>query len=170
MEQVTKGTKLIATMADILRGKRNREVKKLRIHECIQQCLLLFDNRFEKITADFNENLEILGDDIDLKFLFSNLLKNASEAADPKRALTLKVSTWNDKQYVYASIADTGLGIPSDTTESLWHIEKSEKETGSAIGLQAVKRIAEEHDAQISVNSTVGTGTRFELRFPIPRN
>ncbi len=166
VEQVKKGTKLIATMANILRGKRNREVKKLKLHECIQQCLFLFDNRFEKITADFNENLDILGDDIDLKILFSNLLKNASEAADPKRALTLKVSAWNDKQHVYTSITDTGLGIPPETIENLWNLEKSEKETGSAIGLQAVKRIVEEHEAQIYVTSVLGSGTRFELRFP----
>ncbi len=169
MEQVSKGTKLIATMADMLKGKRNRKVKKLKLHESIQQCLFLFDNRFEKTSADFNDKSEILGDDIDLKILFSNLLKNASEAADPKRALTLQVSTWNDEFHVYASITDTGTGIPSDTVENLWHLEKSEKETGSAIGLQAVKRITEEHDAQISVNSTLDIGTCFELRFPVSR-
>ncbi len=167
MEQVTRGTKLIATMAEILRGKRNREIKKLRLQDNIQQCLLLFDNHFEKITTDCRDEQKILGDDIDLKILFSNILKNASEAIDPTRALTLHVKTWNDEKHVYISITDSGIGIPSDTIENLWALEKSEKASGNAIGLQAVKRITEEHKAHISVSSVVGTGTTFELKFPI---
>ncbi|MFL0800175.1 MAG: HAMP domain-containing histidine kinase [Agarilytica sp.] len=169
MEQVAKGTKLIATMANILRGKRNREITQIMLRDCIQQCLLLFDNKFENTSQDFSDTIYILGDDIDLKILFSNLLKNASEAADPKRALTLSVKTWEDQQYVYISITDSGTGMNTETVNNLWHLEKSEKETGSAIGLQAVKRIAEEHDAHISVTSTPGFGTCFELRFPISK-
>ncbi len=166
LEQVTKGTNLIATMASILRGKHNRETKKIRLNDCIKQCLFLFDNRFEEISVEFNDKSEIFGDDIDLKILFSNLLKNAVEAADPKRALTLKVKTWNDTQYAYVSLTDSGTGIPSNAIESIWNLEKSEKITGNAIGLQAVKRIAEEHEALISVTSAPGDGTCFKLRFP----
>ncbi|MFL0804069.1 MAG: HAMP domain-containing histidine kinase [Agarilytica sp.] len=166
LEQVTKGTKLIATMAGILKGKRNREIKRLSVGENIKQCLFLFDTQFEKIATHFNDRTFILGDDIDLKILFSNLLKNASEAADPKRALTLNVKTWEDQQNIYISITDSGIGMDAEKTNNLWHLEKSEKETGNAIGLQAVKRIAEEHDARITVNSTPGIGTCFELKFP----
>ncbi len=169
MEQVSKGTKLIATMTGILRGNRNRKIEDILLQDSISACLFLFENRFEKISTHFNNIATILGDDIDLKILFSNLLKNASEAADPKRALTLSVKTWEDQQYVYISITDSGTGMNAETVNNLWHLEKSEKETGSAIGLQAVKRIAEEHDAHISVTSTPGFGTCFELRFPISK-
>ncbi len=167
MEQVAKGTKLIATMANILRGNRNRETTQILLRDSIQQCLFLFDNGFEKISQDFNDTKRILGDDIDLKILFSNLLKNASEAADPKRALTLNVKTWEDQQHAYLSITDSGVGMNTETINNLWHLDRSEKETGCAIGLQAIKRIAEEHKAQISVTSTPDIGTCFELRFPI---
>lgn len=166
MEQVTKGTQLIATMADILRGKRKRDITLLSLQEILQHCVILFENRFEKIDCEFLDSQKISGDAIDLKILFANIIKNSTEAADPRRALTLSIKTREDDDYIYTSLRDTGTGISEDEIEQLWERNDSSKKTGNAIGLQAIKRIAEEHNAIISVTSNLDHGTTFELKFP----
>ncbi|MFL0803789.1 MAG: HAMP domain-containing histidine kinase [Agarilytica sp.] len=166
LEQVTRGTKLVAVMANILKGKRQRNSTKTKINELTQQCIDIFENRFEKTTSYLDSSGKILGDIFDLRILIVNIIKNAAEAATCDQALTLIVRTWDSPSHVHISIEDTGAGIAQHDLDQLWELDESTKNTGNAIGLQAVKRISEEHSAKIDVTSILGKGTVFTIHFP----
>ena len=69
------------------------------------------------------------------------------------------------------AVQDDGIGISSDdlpfifedfyTGKSNQQVEKS-----SGVGLALTKRIVEAHDGSVSVESKLGKGSIFEMRFP----
>jgi signal transduction histidine kinase len=67
---------------------------------------------------------------------------------------------------VRVEITDTGEGIPPQILERIWDVYFSSKKSGTGMGLPTARRIIEEHDGTIEVQSDVGRGTRFLLRFP----
>ena len=62
---------------------------------------------------------------------------------------------------------DNGPGLPPDIQARLFEPYATNKPRGSGLGLAIVKKIAEEHDAAISVRNTSDGGARFELSLPL---
>ncbi len=85
-----------------------------------------------------------------------------------------KVSVWvgNTLDGPKLSVIDTGIGIPEEHLdrifERFYRVDKSHsKETGgTGLGLSIVKHGALLHNAKVTVESTVGAGTKIEIRFP----
>ena len=63
-------------------------------------------------------------------------------------------------------VADDGPGIPTGTIERLFDPFFSTKVTGLGIGLWLSERIISEHHGDISVESEIGSGTRFLIQLP----
>ncbi len=69
------------------------------------------------------------------------------------------------------TVSDTGIGIPKDMQERVFErffrVDKSRsKETGgTGLGLAIVKHIVELHDAEITLESELGKGTRIRVKF-----
>ena len=64
------------------------------------------------------------------------------------------------------TVADTGSGIPADRLPTIFDDFVTTKRRGLGLGLAISKRIVEQLDGTISVESEVGRGTTFTLRFP----
>ena len=85
-----------------------------------------------------------------------------------------KVSVWvgNTLDGPKLSVFDTGIGIPEEHLdrifERFYRVDKSHsKETGgTGLGLSIVKHGALLQNAKVTVESTVGAGTKIEIRFP----
>lgn len=85
-----------------------------------------------------------------------------------------KVSVWvgNTLDGPKLSVIDTGIGILEEHLdrifERFYRVDKSHsKETGgTGLGLSIVKHGALLHNAKVTVESTVGAGTKIEIRFP----
>ncbi|MFT5082752.1 MAG: signal transduction histidine kinase [Lentisphaeria bacterium] len=165
LEQVERGTKMIAMMATMLRGKRTRTLAPLILTNIIVDSLSLFKSRFSNVDTEFEAQSEVVGDAVDLKILFINLVKNSAEAGGVGRSLDLKIRTWEEYNSVYIAFSDSGVGMTKRQCDTLWEEGATTKINGSGIGLQAIKRIASEHNATIRVESKVNVGTTFTLRF-----
>ena len=68
-------------------------------------------------------------------------------------------------------VADKGIGVSEEYLDKIFTIfqrlhGRSEYD-GTGIGLAVVRRIVERHGGKISVSSTVGEGTRFEVLVPV---
>lgn len=167
LEQVSLGSKLIATMASLLKGNRKRTIEKVSIDNVIKDCLLIFSHTLSLTDVDVGEDAIVAGDADDLKILFINIIKNASEAAHANTKVSIKVKAWKEEDKVCVSIKDDGKGIKQELLSDLWVSGNTTKCNGSGVGLQAIKRIADEHDATINVESLEGQGTDFTLIFPL---
>lgn len=165
LEQVERGSRLIATMASILGGKHKRRIQPCALESVVQDCLYLFEKSFDKVEYDFGGTPKIRGDAEDLKILFINLIKNAAEARRDNHDLVLHIKSWIEDGNIFLSVKDNGTGMSEQQLASLWEPGLSAKKFGNGIGMQAIKRIVDEHNARIEVKSSLEKGSEFKLCF-----
>jgi signal transduction histidine kinase len=95
-----------------------------------------------------------------------NLVRNACDATvelDTTVSLTL---TGHDDD-VEVVVADQGAGIPAAALRTLFQFGSTTKgEQGNGMGLWTVRHILTKHGGEVRVESIVGEGTRFILRWP----
>lgn len=102
-----------------------------------------------------------------------NLLVNARQAMQPGGTLTVRVSEKPDEQWAEISIQDTGAGIPAEKLPHIFTRFFTTKATdqhgqgGTGLGLALCKNIMDTHQGRIRVESAVGRGTKFTLKFPL---
>ena len=108
--------------------------------------------------------LLIEGDRFALGRVYRNLITNAIQATEPGGRVTVSTSRAGD--LVEITVADTGSGIPTDRLTAIFDDFVTTKRRGLGLGLAISKRIVEQLDGTITVESEVGQGTTFTLRFP----
>jgi signal transduction histidine kinase len=110
------------------------------------------------------------GDPIKLFQVMSNLLSNATKFTPPGGSICLSVAAAPGGMQV--SVADTGLGIPAEALPRLFekfqqvHRRGTAGEAGSGLGLAIVRQLVELHGGSITVQSTPGQGSTFNVFFP----
>lgn len=102
-----------------------------------------------------------------LSQVFMNLLINAAHAIEDHGEITIR--TWLDAKNIYISISDTGCGIPDDFKNRIFEPFFTTKEVGkgTGLGLSISSDIIRKHSGEMTVESTIGTGTTFKIRLPI---
>jgi signal transduction histidine kinase len=95
-----------------------------------------------------------------------NLIKNAAEAARDNVKVTL--STFSADNDVCLTVADDGPGMPAETTRYIFDPFFSTKRQtgGSGLGLSICHGIVLDHGGSITVESKVGSGTKFTIKLP----
>jgi len=110
------------------------------------------------------------GDLKKLEHVFTNLVDNANRYC-PEGA-TIEVKQTKDNLHWIYEVADNGPGIPAHHQarifERFYRVETDRgRETGgTGLGLAIVKHIVILHDGTIRLESGVGQGTRFFIKFP----
>jgi signal transduction histidine kinase len=96
--------------------------------------------------------------------VYRNLITNAIQATAPGGSVTVR--TARADHHVEVTFADTGSGIPADKLSAIFEDFVTTKTRGLGLGLAISKRIVEQLNGTINVQSEVGRGTAFTLRFP----
>lgn len=96
-----------------------------------------------------------------------NILINAAQAIEKKGIITIK--SWAKDQYVIISLADNGPGINEENIKRIFEPFYTTKAVGkgTGLGLAISYEIMKKHHGEIQVNSQLGVGTTFILKFPI---
>jgi PAS domain S-box-containing protein len=128
-------------------------------------------SRQVEVIRDFANSLPTIQADCQqLRQVFLNLLTNASDAMPEGGVLTVRVRTGvlQKDEAVQIDFTDTGEGIPAENLKKIWDsffTTKSEGK-GTGLGLAICRRIVEEHDGTIEIESEVGRGTTVRILFP----
>jgi signal transduction histidine kinase len=64
-------------------------------------------------------------------------------------------------------VRDNGQGMSADQIANLFAPFLTYKHSGTGIGLAIVKKIMENHQSKVEVESRLGQGTKFKLLFPL---
>jgi signal transduction histidine kinase len=117
-----------------------------------------------------NDMPYLLGDRDRLQQVLLNLVSNGIKYNRENGRLAIVGR--REKEHVYLAVADTGQGIPPEAVghlfERFYRVPGSEgKAEGSGLGLAITKKIVEEHQGRIHVESVVGKGTTFTLALPL---
>jgi signal transduction histidine kinase/DNA-binding response OmpR family regulator len=116
----------------------------------------------------------LLLDRLRLRQVLVNLLSNAIKFTERGRVKTLV--SWESQAdgrsgTLLIDVEDTGIGIPAEELEEVFKpfVQAEARQTvekeGTGIGLTIVKRLTELMGGSLTVNSKVGQGTVFHLRF-----
>jgi signal transduction histidine kinase len=111
----------------------------------------------------------VLADIAMVERLVENLVENALKFTPAGGSVILKVLAFVDGAVL--TVADTGCGIAADDLphvfERFYRAAAPGRDGSAGLGLAIVKRVADLHDAALSIRSAVGAGTTIEARFPL---
>ena len=101
--------------------------------------------------------------------VFLNLVNNAAQALGPGPGEIRITTRREDAGHVAVEVADNGKGIPPEVLPKIFDPFFTTKEVGkgTGLGLSIVYKIVEQHGGSISVDSSVGVGTRFTVVLPL---
>lgn len=125
--------------------------------------------------AEIEKNLRVEEIDFSKKNLRSilyNLLTNAIKYKHPERVPHIVISTYLEDKYFVLSVRDNGLGIDMKQKEKLFMLFKRlhSHVEGTGIGLYIVKRIVDNVEGRIEVDSELNKGTEFRIYIPQKSN
>jgi nitrogen fixation/metabolism regulation signal transduction histidine kinase len=132
---------------------------------------MLYKEEFRQahVTATFEvlpTHLEILADRILLEQVLINLIKNALQALENAKHKTLKLKALQDRTgRTLLTISDNGSGIDEQARKNLFVPFFTTKKNGSGIGLSFSRQVMRLHGGGIEVQSKLGEGTTFILKF-----
>ena len=141
------------------------------INGCLESTLNIVWNELKykaKVEKDYGDIKPIECFPQQLNQVFMNLLVNAAHAIEKNGTISIK--TWQDDKFVYASIADTGCGIPPEHLNRIFEPFFTTKDVGkgTGLGLSIVYDIvSKNHKGDITVDSEEGKGTIFTVKLPV---
>ncbi len=153
-------------------------VRPMNLEPHIQSVMPTLMNIVEFVRPELEENnIELVTDfdnflpriDIDANYLkqaILNIIKNAMNAMEGGGKLTFSVHL--DGNSVVFRISDTGCGIPEEKLAKIFEPYFTTKASGTGLGLTVVYKVVKELMGDISVKSTVGVGTEFTIKLPVP--
>ena len=116
----------------------------------------------EAIYSDTDATID--ADRFALGRVFRNLVVNAIQATGSGGRVTIE--TRHLGAMVQVRVTDTGSGIPPERLPAIFDEYVTTKRRGLGLGLAITKRIVEQLDGTIAVESELGRGTSFTMKFP----
>lgn len=103
-----------------------------------------------------------------LKQALLNLMLNAVQAMPEGGELLVRLSSHRASAII--EVIDTGVGIAAGDLPKVFQAYYSTKQGGTGLGLPMTRRIIQEHDGTVRVESEPGKGTRFVIHLPLARS
>jgi signal transduction histidine kinase len=158
-------------------GKLEIENISFDMHEEIENVIRLLMPKIKekKLKLEYDirfDEVIVLGDPTRFSQILINILNNAIKFTH-EGVVKIHAYIKKDKQMIrlYIDITDTGIGIEQSEVSRLFKsYEQSSTATnrqygGTGLGLSITKYLIQKMNGHISVESEVGTGTTFRLRF-----
>lgn len=144
----------------------------------VEDALVLLEKELQKYRIHVEKEISsvpiMLGSAGQLQRLLLNLITNARQAIKENGTIRVVVKHEAKTNSVVLTIRDNGSGIPKDVLPKIFDrffTTKSGPDAsgkgGTGLGLTACKQIIDDHRGRIRVESTVGKGTAFTIRFPV---
>ncbi|CDA07607.1 coaggregation-regulating histidine kinase CarS [Fusobacterium sp. CAG:649] len=174
--QAKEMTSLINQIMELSKLERQNEIEKERINfsniilQLLEDYRTLLENSNIELITNIEKDLRIYGNKLMIERLFINLFINAMKFTKT----TISVSLNRINKEIILQIKDDGVGIAKEEQKYIWdrffqinNSRNKDKNRGSGLGLSMVNKIAQLHSATIEVESEVGKGACFIVRFPI---
>jgi two-component system NtrC family sensor kinase len=179
-ESVLKHLKMIesesARSGDIVKNmllfsrQESIEMKPHRIETILESSVDLIAHHLKlhniQLIKDFQDNLPLVNvDENQMKQALLALYVNAVEAMDDEGVLTLKTRLKKSGHQISIIVEDTGKGIAESVKSQVFEpfFTTKNEVKGVGLGLAAVYAIVHKHGAEISFESEVNKGTKFEI-------
>ena len=170
----------VLQMSMVDRKNATFKKKMLDLNEMVENISQSFRLRVEhtggKIYTDIGAvDSAIYVDEVHFQNVINNLIDNAVKYRKPDQPIDIWLRTWNDKEKLYFSVRDNGIGIKKENLRKIfdqyYRVPTGNKHDvkGFGLGLAYVKKIVELHKGEIraDVSKEDGGGTKFTISLPI---
>jgi signal transduction histidine kinase len=166
-------------MAKIESGRMNLHPEKFRVQDVLEDVnsitssLASAKNTALVFEEDTDREVEIYADNTRIKQVMINLVNNAIKFTQDG---TITLRTFKlDGARIMITVKDTGLGIPVDQLEGIFHeftqvdTSTTRKAGGTGLGLPISRRLIEMHGGRLWAESTgiEGEGSTFFVELPL---
>jgi signal transduction histidine kinase len=168
---------LIQSILSYTRMEHGKQVFKMEsidlsqiLHRAMESHAPRAKSKQQQMLVDSIPECVLEGDYSALLSLLQNLIDNAIKYTPEYGTIEVTLSEENKKYFLF-QVKDSGVGIPLSDQKHIFDDfyrvgdEMTRTTKGSGLGLAIVKRVADAHNAQISVDSKPGKGTTFTVRF-----
>jgi signal transduction histidine kinase len=174
-DQVSRITAIVEELLSETRASAEIRIP-VQLNHILQQLLLFLEQHLEKLHIHTETRLrsdlpQIEANPHQIQQVFLNLLNNACDAMPEGGAVVIETTISTDpdgKDYAVISIADNGTGIPKEKQAHIFEPFFTTKDLhrGTGLGLSIAAKIIRRHHGTIELESEVGAGSKFTIRFP----
>ena len=174
-QEVERMARLVSNLLNFSRPGRDR-VSTVEVCDELVKTIELTEHHFHRrgvqVVTEFGVNVPTIhADRQQLRQVFLNLFTNAADAMPAGGTLTLRVRTSelpDGRPAIVIEVTDTGVGIPEKFLSQVLDPFFSTKEEGqgTGLGLAICKRIIDQHNGSLVIESHVGSGTTVRATLP----
>lgn len=122
-----------------------------------------------KLAAEISEDpCTLLGDPVQVTRAIQNVIVNAIQAAAETKG-EVSVSCTRKDFYVDVRVQDGGQGMAPAQLQKIFepYFTTKQNKSGTGLGLYITKKVVEDHNGSIKVDSALDVGTTFTIRLPL---
>ncbi|MCA0133085.1 sensor histidine kinase [Winogradskyella alexanderae] len=166
----------VLRISKLEKNELNISKERLKLHDLVEDAIthveLIVENRQGYVKTHFEAvKSSVLANESHFTNVIVNILDNAIKYSDD--APKIDVYTENIGNNIILKIADQGNGMSKQVAKRVFekfyreHTGNVHNVKGHGLGLAYVKRIVEDHQGHISVESEKGKGSTFIIRLPL---
>ena len=163
-------TLLLSDLLDLSQLEVNNPEKELvSLNSIIDAEIGFLSNENKNRVVFESEDIEFLIDPNDFSMIIRNLLRNACNYSELDKEIN--VNLFKDKSSIVLSVVDKGRGIATSDHERIferfYRVDKGRSRSlgGTGIGLSIVKHAVDRNGGLIELDSILGSGTTFTIKF-----
>jgi len=176
LDAANRGAKITSLVLGLSRSNSGN-TDPIDLVAIVEDTLVLLEKELQKYRIHVEKELAsvpiILGSAGQIQRLLLNLITNARQAIKENGTIRIVVKHESKTNSVVLTVRDNGSGIPKEVLPKIFDRFFTTKtgpdasgKGGTGLGLSACKQIIDDHRGRIRVESTVGKGTAFTIRFP----
>lgn len=162
---------MIADLLDYsLVGKQNQKMEWINLEELVNDVKLGMEQKIRETGAEImfkGPVSSVFAVKTDILRLLQNLLENGLKFKRNTITPTISIACTEEDPFWKISVSDNGIGLTAVDSEKIFEIfsrlHTNEQYQGTGIGLAVCKRIAENHEGKIWVESKLNLGSIFHV-------
>ncbi|WP_134703420.1 PAS domain S-box protein [Ammoniphilus sp. YIM 78166] len=170
LNELDRINEIVSEFLFLARPPQEKKEEILNIAEVSQQVIQFLQPQFllKNVDVDWvgdSSSAFVKGDANQLKQVFINILRNASDSME-EHGGKISVTLTQQEQYISIAIQDKGCGISEERLQKIGEPFYTTKEKGTGLGMMMTFKIMEGHNGLIQIESKEGEGTLVELKLP----
>jgi PAS domain S-box-containing protein len=165
----------VKRIQEFTRMRRARPFQQVNLNQIVEEIVEVTRSRWKDeaqskgikydVVVETTPTPNVAGDPSEIREALINIILNALDAMPDGGHVSLRTAVEGDR--VLVVVSDTGVGMSEDVRQRIFDPFFTTKgERGTGLGLSVVYGIISRHSGEIEVQSQLGHGTTFMLRFP----